>query len=400
MRQDMTTMEVELASQVTAAASRRSLNYARAFYALVFGANVFLSPFLSLYYSELGFTGRQIGVLRGVAPLVAVVCVPLWGALADLSGRHRLLRLIAIAGSWLAVVGIARTTGYAALIGLVVVYTVFFAPVVPLVDNAVLTMLGKRRDDYGKLRLWGAVGWGTGAIIAGMLADRFGLIWSFVGYLVVSAGTGLSTLGLPAGQMQVQRGIFAADLRRLLADSRWRLFLLVILVGTLYQTISMHYLFIYFDALGIRKSLMGLGLVFATLGELPVWALAPRMLRRWGPRRLIAMGFAAAAVQGLVYASLPPTWLALGIQVLHGLVFPAMWAGGIAYVARVTPEGVRATAQGIFSITVMGLSSTVGALLGGWLFDEIGGARTFGLAGLVALVAAGLIMMLKKTNET
>jgi MFS transporter, PPP family, 3-phenylpropionic acid transporter len=395
----VTPADTEMTWSDSTAANRRALIYGRAFYALYFGAAVFLSPFLSLYYSELGFTGRQIGVLRGISPLISIVSAPLWGALADLSGRHRLLRLVAITGSWLAVLGVARTTGYVGLIGLIVVFAIFGAPVVPLVDNAVLTLLGKRRDEYGKLRFWGAVGWGIGALTAGLLADRFGLIWSFAGYLILSLGTGLTTLGLPAGQMQVHRGVFATDLRRLFRDRRWRMFLLVILVGTLYQAVSMHYLFIYFDALGIRKSLMGLALVFATLGELPIWALAPRMLRRWGPRRLIALGFGGAALQGLVYAALPPTWLALGVQVLHGLIFPAMWAGGIAYVARVTPEGVRATAQGIFSITVMGLSSTAGALLGGWLFDEIGGARTFGLAGLTALAATVAVMTLHKPAE-
>jgi MFS transporter, PPP family, 3-phenylpropionic acid transporter len=374
--------------------------YARAFYALYFGAGVFLSPFLSLYFSELGFTGSQIGVLRGIAPLIAIVSTPLWGALADLSGRHRLLRLVTIAGSWLAVMGIIRTTGYVGLFALTLAFAAFNGPIVPLVDNAVLTLLGKRRDDYGKLRFWGAVGWGIGAMVAGLVADRFGLIWSFAGYLVLSVGTGLTTLGLPPGERQTQPGRFVADLRRLMADRRWRLFLLVLLFGTLYQAVSMHYLLVYMDQLGIRKSLMGLALVIATLGELPVWALTPWMLRRWGPRRLIAVAFSAAAVQGLVYATLPPTWLALGIQILHGFAFPAMWAGGIAYVTRVTPEGVQATAQGIFTITVMGLSSTAGALLGGWLLDEIGGARTFGLAGVVALVAAVAVMRLQEPAET
>jgi MFS transporter, PPP family, 3-phenylpropionic acid transporter len=388
-----------MTGHLPARATRQAMLYARAFYALYYGAGVFVSPFLSLYYSELGFTGRQIGVLRGIAPLVSVVSAPLWGALADLSGRHRLLRLVAIAGSWLAIVGVARTTGYVGLIGLVVVYAAFGAPVVPLVDNAVLTLLGKRHDEYGKLRFWGAVGWGVGALTAGLLADRLGLIWSFAGYLVLMAGTGLTTLGLPEGQIQAHRATFGPDLRRLLADRRWRIFLLVILIGTFYQAVEIHYLFIYLDALGVRKSLMGLGLVLATLGELPVWALAPRMLRRWGPRRLIALGFGAAAVQGLVFATLPPTWLALGIQVLHGLTFPAMWAGGIAYVTRVTPEGVRATAQGVFGAAVMGLSSAAGALIGGWLFDSIGGARTFGLAGLVAFGAAMSVGLLKGDRE-
>ncbi|MCJ7549478.1 MAG: MFS transporter, partial [Anaerolineae bacterium] len=82
---------------------RTALGFAKAFYTFYFAAGAFFSPFLVLYFSELGLDGRQIGVLRGIAPLITVVAAPLWSALADATRRHKLVRMGAIVGSWLAV---------------------------------------------------------------------------------------------------------------------------------------------------------------------------------------------------------------------------------------------------------------------------------------------------------
>ena len=43
------------------------------------------------------------------------------------------------------------------------------ALIIPLVDNAVIALLGKNRSRYGQQRLWGAIGWGVAGLAAGVL---------------------------------------------------------------------------------------------------------------------------------------------------------------------------------------------------------------------------------------
>ena len=46
------------------------IQLSRAFYFFYFSAAAALSPFLALYYERIGLSGSQIGVLRGISPLI------------------------------------------------------------------------------------------------------------------------------------------------------------------------------------------------------------------------------------------------------------------------------------------------------------------------------------------
>jgi len=384
---------------------RSSLGFAKAFYAFYFAAGAFFSPFLVLYFSELGLDGRRIGVLRGIAPLIAVVAAPLWSALADATRRHKLVRMVAIVGSWLAVLILSATRMYGALIAVVAGYAIFSAPVIPLVDNAVIALLGEEKSRYGQQRLWGAIGWGLAGLVAGVLIERYGLLVAFVGYLVLMACTGLMALAIPSvdrGLSDVGRVLgqgaepppghstFGSDVRRLFLDRRWVLFLLVVLIGGLFHSTEMSYLMLYMDALGGSKTLMGIALMVGTISELPVWALAPYFLKRWGSRGLLAIALFAGAIQSLAYSSLSSAWGAVPLQLLHGLSFSAMWAAGVSYAAEVAPEGTEATALGMLGAT-LGLSSAIGAYGGGLLYELQGGALVFRVTVLTSLIALILL---------
>ncbi len=360
-------------------------------------------PFLVLYYLQLGLVGAQIGVLRAVPPLVTMFSAPMWGAVADASGRHRALRLAAIGGAWLGVLALSMASSYPWLVFIVGLQAFFIAPVIPLVDSAVVTLLGKRRDAYGSQRLWGAVGWGLCGLLAGFVIERYGIAWAFIGYLGVSVGVVVTAVGIPvpqAARKAAARGDFTSDLRRLASHRSWLIFLLAVLIGGLYQALEMNYLMLYFEALGMPEFLMGLALVVGTLSEIPVWALAPRLLRRWGSRGLLSVAFVAAATKGLVYAFWPPVWLALGIQLLHGFSFPAMWAAGVAYASAVAPEGTQATAQGAFGGVYMGLCVALSAFFGGQLFGRLGIAQTFGVFALMPLLGLALVCLGVRRVET
>ncbi|MGC9349398.1 MAG: MFS transporter [Anaerolineae bacterium] len=370
----------------------KPLALSKAFYALYYGAGACLLPFLALYYSDLGFDGREIGVLRGLAPLVTLISAPLWGAAADGTGRHKALWLLAIAGTWAAVLGISLTTAYWGLLLLVVAYAFFGASIMPLADSAVMTLLGKQRGKYGLQRIWGAVGWGVASFFTGFLTDTYGLTWAFIGFLALMAGAGLTAAVMPAG-FSHERRRFGQDFSTLMTDASWVVFLGVVFVAGLYLAFETSYLLLYLDSLGVRKSLMGIALVVATVSELPVWALGPRLLRRWGSHGVLGIAIVAGLAQAAAYVWLVPgtPWLALPTQLLHGLAFSAMWLAGVTHAAESAPAGTQATAQGLFGGVHMGMSAALGAFIGGWLFEKGGGALMFRWAMATSLMALALL---------
>ncbi|MGC8780933.1 MAG: MFS transporter [Anaerolineae bacterium] len=371
----------------------------KASYFFYFAAGSCLMPFMVLYYAQNGLSAGQIGLLAGALPLVTLVSAPLWGGLADATGRHRPLLLLAIGGSMAAVFGLWQLPGLHRLILFVVLNAFSLAPVIPLIDNATLAMLGEHRSLYGRQRLWGAVGWGAVAPLAGWLIDRVGMSAAFAGYILLMAGCLLAVAGLPVGRTKIG-GSYWRGMRRLLGNWQWVTFLASILIGGLVMSVEMSFLFLYLERLGANKTLMGICLLVSTVSELPVWFGASRLIERLGTRNVLVLSLLACAAQGFGYGFMTDPLAALPIQLLHGLAFSASWAAGVAYSGEIAPPGMGATAQGVFSGVSFGLRAALGSFLGGTLFDLIGPAATFRWGGLAALVGIGFLWLAGRRATT
>ncbi len=344
----------------------RRLLAPKAYYFLYFGGMSFLAPFLVLYYREAGLTGAQIGLLSGLSPIVTWLAAPLWGALADARGRHRELLMAALLGAIVTALLLARTTTLIGLIPIVAAYAFFVAPIIPLVDNSVMRMLGARTDLYGRQRLWGAAGWGLMGAVAGVVVERYGLTVSFAGYalvmaIVLLAAARLEVAGGPLGQP------FWLGLRTLAGNRPLVVFLVTVLAAGMGSNLVHSYLFLYLKDLGAPETLMGLTLTVATLSELPIFFFSSWLLRRMGARWLLLVSLATLAVRLALFSYIPSAWMVVPLQLLHGLTFSAMWVAGVSYANKVAPAGLGATAQGLFSGVSMGLGGAAGALLGGLL---------------------------------
>ena len=372
--------------------SRRQDTLFKTFYFLFFAGLAALMPFLALYYEGLGLSGRQIGVLTAIPPLIALFAASLWGGLADATHQHRRLLGLAMAGAIVCVLVLSQASSFLLLGVLIVGYAFFFAPINPLVDNSAMEMLGERKNQYGQLRLWGAIGWGVSAPLIGRLVETHGLRWSFLGYALIMALGLVVILRLPISETSIGSS-FWHGFRVLMARRRWILFLIVVFVAGLGAGILNNYLFLYMNQLGASETLMGLALTVATLSELTVFALSGRMLQRWGTGRMLAASIVAMVIRMLAYSVVTTPWAVLVIQLLHGFTFAALWTAGVSYANSAAPRGMGATAQGVFSGVTMGLAAATGAFVGGWLYQGVGPVLMFRWAGIgiaLALLVAAL----------
>jgi len=361
----------------------------KAVYFLYFAAAAALAPFLTLHYQSLGMSGRQIGVLSGIIPLVSLVSAAVWGAIADTTQRDRGLLLLAIGGSWLSALALSQVEEFPWVLAVVTVFALFIAPVVPLIDNATIHVLGKRKGEYGKLRMWGAVGWGIVALFMGAIIERSGLKPAFLGYLLFLACLLIVAYRLPIGREGLGEG-FWSGVRRLGADRQWVLFLGIVLFQGMSMSIFMNFLFLHLEGLGASRTLMGASLTVATVSEVPFWFISNRLLEKWGPRRLLLFSLVMFALRAFAYGWMRAPWLVLPISLLQGPSFAAMWAAGVATAAQAAPKGMGATAQGIFSSTNFGLGGALGGFAGGLMFDGFGSSSMF----LVVGVSLSLVFLL------
>lgn len=362
-----------------------SMMIPRFFYFCYFAAMASLMPFLALYYRQIGLTEVQIGLLTGIPPLLGLVAAPLWGGLADVSQQHRRLVTITVVGAMIAVALLSQVTALPWLITAVILYAFCNAPIIPLVDNSVLLLLGERKSEYGKQRLWGAVGWGVMATIVGALIERTSLTWGFVGSLFfmgccLYAAQKLAVQSVSLGQP------FWQGMRFFVTQWPWLVFLITIFMNGVASGVGNNFLFLYLDQMAASKTLMGLSLLVATASEVPIFFFGDRLLQRWGARGLLLLALGANVLRMFSYALMPAAWFVLPIHILHGLTFSAMWMASISYANRAAPPGMGATAQGLLSGISMSLAGAIGALVGGQLYERVGPAAMFGWSGVCVLV--------------
>ena len=134
-----------------------------------------LMPYLPVYYHSLGHTGQAIGLLGAVKPITTFIVAPLWGIISDFTQKPSFVLQLTFIASMALQLLLPLKDNVKYLITMVFITALFNAPVKSLIDSMVLDKLDKNdRGQYGKLRLYGQLGFGIGSSIVGTVISRLG----------------------------------------------------------------------------------------------------------------------------------------------------------------------------------------------------------------------------------
>jgi len=367
------------------------------FYFLFFAGAVAIYNYYALYFQQAGIPGSQIGILMGASSLIGLFAGPLWSGLADASHRHRLVLSIAIIGNISAIFLFPFFHSFLQFLLLMVVQALFGGPIVSMVDNGTMSMLGDEKGSYGRVRVGGTLGWGLAAPLVGLVVARFGLRWNFSIYSVLLLIALIAVLNINFGERFI-RASFFGGVRELLSDRKWIVFLVIVFIAGNGSAVITNYLFIYLQKIGTSPAWMGWALTIATIAEFPAMLVAHRMMKRIGPQGLLTIGLAATALRCGLYGIVSVPWLALAVQLLQFFTFPILLVAGVSYADENAPAGMGATAQSIFTSSFMGFGYVAGGFLGGVLIQFIGVQQMFFVFGLAILLAT-LIFSLSQRRQ-
>lgn len=344
-----------------------------------------------LYYQQIGLAGWQTGILLGLAPLASLLSGPFWTGLADTRHQHKTILNLTLILTVSTVLVLPLTKTFNLLILIVTGFSFFVTPIMALVDSATISMLGARRERYGRIRLWGTIGWGLASLVAGVFLQRFGLVWMFWIYC------GLMLLNLlPISKLIFIKSItvtpFWSGLRGVMNNRRWVWFLFIVFIAGIGLSAHANYLAILIQSKGGDKSMIGIALFLSTVSEMPVMFFSNIILKKLKPRGLLVMAVTFASLRCMLYSLVAGAQVVLLIQLLHGFTFPSLWVAGVNYVAENAPPGLNATLQAIFGSVLNGFGLAAGGVLGGILIDQVGLPAMYLVLGLVVL--AGLVLFL------
>lgn len=373
-------------------APRRQLVPFAALSATYFAHIGFFNPYLPLWLKDLGFGIVAISLLTSVQSGTRLFAPYVWGWLSDHSGeRVKLLRygatvaLLASCGLWFP----GGMGWLAAVLTLMFLHT---SAMMPMSEAAMahLVSSGGAFDAkrYGRVRLWGSLGFLVTVFAAGAWFEHFGMghfpAWTVASLLLVVA----SAWALP-------------DLKESLAAHERKQPVLPILqkrpVQWFFASVFFHvlahmaiYVFfsLYLDALGYSKTAIGLLWGVSVIVEIGWFYTQSRWLPHLSLSAWLLLCAALTMLRMGLTASGAALWPVLLLaQALHAFTFAAHHASCIALLSHHFPGSLRGRGQALYTVLGYGLPGVLGGLGGGLLSARYGLVSVFWAAMVCAALA-------------
>lgn len=352
-------------------------------------------PWFPVYLDARGLTADQIGLLLAVGFWIKPLANPLGSRWADHTGERRrpVVILLACVGGAFALYSQAET--FYLFLAIALLAQAFNSPVLPLADNLTMTATAERGIDYGRVRLWGSVTfigavYGAGWLLEGRDADV--ILWLIVGgfWLTAAVSAGLPDIRFPRPQFR-RRNPFA-----LLGKPLFLIFLLATGFNSAAHAVLYGFGSLHWKSVGLSEAEIGVLWAVGVVAEIVLFAVSRRVIERIGPLKLLLLGCSAGLVRWTLTAWTDDFVPLIALQVLHAFTFGAAHLGAMHFIQRVAPEGMSATAQGLFAAFGMGLFMGFGAIAAGQLYGVFGGQAYLAMTALSAASATAALILLRR----
>lgn len=367
----------------------------RGLYFFFFAGLGTIVPYLPLLLQTAGFRPAAVGLLLSASPLVAAAAPAALGALADRAGRALPLLRTLLAALPLTVFLLFHASTFTQFFGLLILWAVAFSPFPPLADHITLEYTKRRGVDYGRVRVFGSIGFALANAAVSVFLMRFQarqLDFVYAPFLAAALLLSTRIRELPR-ELPVGGPLSWNFLNRLKPLTRFYSLVFILAV-----TFPVFYTFfpLYMGGGGMPPNAVPLAFMLSSGSEIFTMPVASRAYHRLGPGVMLSLSAASYAVRWLTLGLSPWPALDIAIQALHGVSFGFFYTAAVAHIRdRVEPES-RATGQGMFgAMTAAG--GVVGNVLGGWLFQEAGKGMFF-MAAALAGIAAVLFIRLGKSR--
>lgn len=345
--------------------------------------------FLNLYYVEFGLTTSQIGILFAIGPLVIIFSQPFWGMFTDYLNAPRITLLIMITGAAATALFFPFSYEFGHLIALNIIYFFFQSSVQPIADSTTMSVL-EDRGDFGKVRLWGSLGYAVGVMTIGSLLDIFGLQLLFILHSSFMLITLFFIIKLPIktggkSHFNIQEAI------QLFKNPTFLIFLLFSFLVHLTVHANNSFYAIYLQNVGATVTLVGLALLIKSVLEVPFFAMSKKLMTRFSYPALLSLVATFYGIRWLIIGVSDSLQILIWSQILLSLSYSIQYFVSVAYVDVITPEKYRSTGQTFYWAITLGLGGLTGNTLAGWVLDYIEIPTMFQITAAISLASIILL---------
>ncbi|MGM0421226.1 MAG: MFS transporter [Bacillota bacterium] len=351
----------------------------------------------NIYLNGIGISASQIGFMTSTARGLSILILPLWGMAADYLGATRRALTFAIGGTILALLAFTQTESYFIIFLIYIIFILFDGPIVSLSDALILNHLKDKAEEYGRFRVWGSIGYMLAVTPVGFIIEQTAtrnLFYIGAGFLLLALLTGSK---LPHGEKSI-RISHPSDFKLILKNKELFYFLLFTFFLQTPLMANFTFLPIFFTAQGGGETLFGLAMLIGSASELIIFQKSTFFFRNFKLKNILMISALSFTLRWALIGFFPIIPVLLLSQLLHSLTFALFHVTAVNNISRLVGAEFQATGQNLYASTIA-ISTVTGSLIGGIIYDTLGGSSLYLLGSLISLLA-GITYYLVITWQT
>jgi len=327
----------------------------------------------------LNFDGTQQALIGSCFAIASVIGIFFSNQFADRNfSSERFMAFSHLVGG-LALIGLYFTKSFPAFFGLMLIHSLFYVPTISVANSLAFANLKDGTKEFGLIRMGGTIGWVLASwplyfVLKGKTGEALANAETYA--FLVAGGASLLLAGfsltLPhTPPKPATAGVDSLAWREAMGLLRLPFLLVLFIVTFIDATVHNGYFVMSFGFLadiGIKPENIMPVMSIGQIAEILTMAVLGFVLSKFGWRTTMIIGILGHAARFAVFAFFPQQHaIIILVQVLHGICYAFFFATVYIFIDAAFPKDVRASAQGLFNLLILGL----GDLAAKWLFPPL-----------------------------
>ena len=347
-------------------------------------------PYFSLYLEAQDLSASRIALLMTLGQLMRLLTPIFWGWASDLSGRRTPIIRASAALSCLIFAGYFFTQDFILLILVTGGLHFFWCASLPLVEALTFGHLRDTPNSYGRVRVWGSVGFVASVFSVGLWLDYqpisslLGIAWVILAFMLIAAWKleDVPTSSVSPAHESIPSLRQAKVIALMLIG-----FFMSAAHGAFYVFYSIH-----LANHGYGTIAVGLLWSLGVIAEILVFTFMPRLANQATLKRVLIACLILAVIRFLAigwYADMLVVLIAT--QVLHAATFGAHHVASVAALNHWFLPQQQGRVQALYGSLSFGGGGMLGGLLAGQTWDSLGPGISFTISAAFALIGLAVV---------
>lgn len=348
------------------------------------------SALISVYLLGKGFKASEVSLVVSTSFLTSMIFQPVIGMFSD---RYDVKKVNFVLFTLAGIGGLAFMFADS-----LITITIGYSFVLTLINgtNPVMEKIASSSPyQYGKIRIWGTIGYATGSWLAGMIYQLISPSAIFICFIITMILCIIGLLGTQTPSELGQNNEEKTKTSTLFHNYKYLYYLIIAAIFQGITNMANTYIPAMFQNDGLKVSLVSTILSFAVLCEAPLVLFSHKFMDKLTNKRLLIIAYSMITIQFLCYAL--NVWLPLKVIITLITKHPSgmlVIMINLKIVSTLVPKEHQITALA-FVQTLRNLSSIIFQNIAGQILDISSYQILFALSLIVIVVSFVLVILFK-----